>query len=457
MYTGSMGLEFRDETEHHVQPQEQRRRLALEHVQLRWVDALGAKQHRVYERAVVGSAESADLFLRDAAVSRLHVELVLADGQLWARDLGSRNGTFINGLRIKEAVLPHEATLRIGSSELGVHYVYSDARTQEVWPDNRFGLLVGRSEPMHALYTLLAQVAPTQSSVLICGETGTGKELVAQMLHDRSLRKQGPMVTVDCAALPENLLDAELFGHAKGAFTGAVAAREGAFEAASGGTIFLDEVGELPLSMQPKLLRVLESRTIRRLGETQHRAIDVRVLAATHRNLLEMVNRGEFREDLYFRLAVVPIYVAPLRERLADLDLLVRGFLGNHEDAGREDRIEALRLRPWRGNVRELRNFVERWRALGFDAALSTQPTLRNSPEVSAVSSPANVANPALGVAPASFDLPLRDFRDLWIEAGERSYVEQLMRRFNGKVAEAAKSAEVDRTYLYKIIRKYFR
>ena len=231
---------------------------------------------------------------------------------------------------------------------------------------------MGNTLVMRELFATLSRVAPMEASVLIHGETGTGKELVARAIHLASPRARQPFVTVDCGALPENLLDAELFGHTKGAFTGAVSARAGAIETAEGGTVFLDEIGEVPISMQPKLLRLLESRTIRRIGESIHRNINVRFVTATHRDLLTMVSTGEFREDLYFRLSVLPIMIPPLRERREDIELLVNHFLG--ADRGSHVTPELMReliSRPWRGNVRELRNFVERARALGAIEALA--------------------------------------------------------------------------------------
>ena len=276
---------------------------------------------------------------------------------------------------------------------------------------------------------------------------------------------------VDCAALPENLLDVELFGHARGAFTGAVGARPGAIESADGGTVFLDEIGELPIAMQPKLLRVLESRTVRRVGETSYRTVDVRFLSATHRDLLTMVNAGEFREDLYFRLAVLPVAVPALRERKEDIELLVGHFL---RAAGGPVHVSAelvreLTSRPWRGNVRELRNFVDRARALGATQALAMMPhgaPLPANPQVSADAGP--LSSPQLGiadvVAPSATASPLdarifeqsyKDFRESWVDSGEKEYVRRLLLRHDRNVAAAAREADVDRTYIYRLIRKH--
>jgi transcriptional regulator with GAF, ATPase, and Fis domain len=320
---------------------------------------------------------------------------------------------------------------------------------------------------MRELFATLARLAPMDASALIHGETGTGKELVARAIHEASPRASGPFVVVDCAALPENLLDAELFGHTKGAFTGAVAARAGAIEAAEGGSVFLDEIGELPMSMQPKLLRALESRTVRRVGETAHREVDVRFISATHRDLLRMVSAGEFREDLYFRLSVLPVTVPPLRDRRDDIPVLVNHFLDQMGGRGlaTDDLMRELVNRPWRGNVRELRNFVERARALGPAEALAmiTQQVRPSSSSIeTAAVADASAPGPAPslpvrfeGADPGMFEHGYRDFRESWIDAGEKEYIRRLLLRHNRNVSSAAKEAGVDRTYIHRLIRKH--
>jgi transcriptional regulator with GAF, ATPase, and Fis domain len=294
---------------------------------------------------------------------------------------------------------------------------------------------------MRELYAGLARVAESDAPVLLLGETGTGKELAARAIHAASKRAAQPFVVVDCAALAGSLIEGELFGHARGAFTGAVGARAGSFEAASGGTIFLDEIGELPLAMQPKLLRVLESRTVKRLGESEHRPVDVRLVAATHRDLPRMVNSGAFREDLFFRVAVLPLALPPLRVRPGDVPILYRHFL-----AGRQPREpvseRALMEMPWLGNVRELRNFVERACAIGAGGALGEPP-------------PARTEADAPTATPVPFEQPFKEFREQWIDRGEREYVRRLLDRHGRNVPAAAEAAGLDRTYVYRLIRKH--
>ncbi len=464
-----------EETLIHGMPSYLMRRLAV----LSWTDTHGEHLARIEGRTVVGSADGAGIQIpEDRTLSRLHAELEPRDDGLWVRDLGSRNGSYVDGLFVQCARVPNGGRITMGSTIFKVRYEEGPPEL-DIWPQREFGPLLGQSLAMRELFASLARISPLNSSVLIHGETGTGKELVARAIHEASPRKDGPFIIVDCAALPENLLDAELFGHTRGAFTGAVAQREGAIESADGGTVFLDEIGELPMSMQPKLLRVLEQRTVRRIGEATHRKVDVRFVSATHRDLLTMVNAGEFREDLFFRLAVVPVVVPPLRQRPEDIVMLVEHFLtlNGHKGSISDGVMRELLARQWRGNVRELRNFVERALALGPSEALEmTRPRLEATAEHVALGAtgshslpptsprasipaqptvvPAPPAAPAGGVDVA-FDQAFKNFREQWVDTGEREYVRRLLERHERNVQAAANAAGVDRTYIYRLIRKH--
>jgi transcriptional regulator with GAF, ATPase, and Fis domain len=427
--------EYDDETE--LRRVESRRRLR-NLPELGWTDEEGAHKVLITERTTLGSAPASQVRIADREVSRLHAELEPSERGTWVRDLGSRNGTFVESLHVTAALLPEGARLRLGGTELILRYPTNPAPV-ELWPEASFGGLIGGSSVMRELYAQMARVAKTDAPVLILGETGTGKELAARAIHDASSRAAAPFVIVDCAALAENLIEGELFGHTRGAFTGAVIARAGSFEAANGGTIFLDEIGELPLTVQPKLLRALESKLVKRLGENEHRKIDVRLVAATHRDLRQMVNAGAFREDLYFRVAVLPLTLPPLRARLGDIGMLFRHFLSGRRPAHPISESDLGQM-PWLGNVRELRNFVER-------AAIGA----------TAVAHPFDPAGNAgtEALAGVGFEQPFKEFRERWIEQGEREYLRRLLDRHERNVAVAAEQAGLDRTYVYRLIRKH--
>jgi transcriptional regulator with GAF, ATPase, and Fis domain len=409
-----------------------------------WTDARGAQSSVIEQRMVVGSAPEVDLVIADPTVSRLHAELDPREDGLWVRDLGSRNGTIVDGIQVLGARVPEGGVIRLGGTRLAVSSP-DEPVAVDLWPDEQFGQLRGRSAVMRELFARLAKVAALDAPVLLQGETGTGKELAARALHDASPRADRPFIIVDCGALPENLLEAELFGHARGAFTGAVASRAGAFEVGHEGTVFLDEIGELPLAMQPKLLRVLESQTVRRLGETQHRSVNFRLISATNRNLRELVNVGAFREDLYFRLAVVPVTVPPLRAHVEDIPLLVEQFrAGRGDHVASEETLRQLAQRPWLGNVRELRNFVEQALAFGAREALALLP-----------GAAADRSGPAAALPPVPLDRPFKDVREEWMNHLERQYVSGLLERHAGNVTAVAEAAGLDRTYVHRLIKKH--
>jgi transcriptional regulator with GAF, ATPase, and Fis domain len=407
-----------------------------------WRDAAGDHEAVVDRPLVVGSASQADVVVQEATVSRLHAELDPRPDGLWVRDLGSRNGTYVAEVQVTAARVPDLACIRLGAATLRLQ-PRRDEVPVDVWPEDHLGQLLGGSAIMRELFATIVRIGASEAPVLVEGETGTGKELVARAIHDCSHRATGPFVIVDCAALPEGLLESELFGHAKGAFTGATATQTGSFESAEGGTVFLDEIGELPLSMQPKLLRVLESRMVRRIGESTHRRVDVRFVTATHRNLRAMVNGGEFREDLYFRLAVLPVRVPPLREREEDVPRLVELFAPSMPAPERVALCQELAGRQLAGNVRELRNLVERASLLGRERAGRLADEGAATPDDGGTGEGSAMA--------LSFDAPFRDFQ----HNAEREYLQRLMVKHGGHVAEAAQAAGINRTYFYRLLRKH--
>jgi transcriptional regulator with PAS, ATPase and Fis domain len=383
------------------------------------------------DRAVVGTHESADVVLADRTVSRFHCELRVIDGRAHVRDLGSRNGTLVDGVSVVEAHLAAGATLKVGRTTMKFD-IGADQVAIPLSRGDRFGELVGSSAQMRAMFALLERAAEVTATLLIEGETGTGKEAAAESVHQRSDRVNGPFVVVDCGALPPSLLESELFGHEKGAFTGAHIRRAGAFEAASSGTLFLDEVGELPLELQPKLLRAIERQEVKPVGADRYHKVDVRIVAATHRNLRADVNSRRFRSDLYYRLAVLTVTLPPLRERIEDLPLLVEHLLVK---LGVADRPQAARLRSpaflaeisahhWPGNVRELRNYLERSLTLEGDA-----PPLDDG-------------------KPQAPKRQYKEARQRW----ERAYVEEILRTTSGNVTAAAREAGLDRVAFYRLL-----
>jgi len=378
----------------------------------------------------VGALEGNDLQLSDPSVSGLHCELVHDERGVRVHDLGSRNGTVVNGVLVADAFLTGPAVLQLGGTQLsftpGLAAVEIEASAAEA-----FGPLVGRSVAMRELFARLESFAARDATVLIHGETGTGKELVAEALVQASARAEKPLVVVDCSALAPSLIESELFGHEKGAFTGAVAARAGAFERATGGTVFLDEIGELPLELQPRLLRALERREVSRLGGKGPTAVDVRVLAATHRPLEEEVNQGRFRADLFYRLSVLRVDVPPLRDRRDDIGVLAQHFLGPGVSLDQRT-LERFMSHPWPGNVRELRNAVERWKA-GAEP-LTPSPTA-----------------PGLAMA-ASLDEPFLVQKERLVHGFEVAYAKALLEASKGNLSEAARRAGVSRMAVVKML-----
>jgi DNA-binding NtrC family response regulator len=399
------------------------------------------------ERIVIGTHERCDLVLTDPTVSRQHLEISLVP-QGWAIvDLDSRNGTFIGDLRVREVIVQQGTRIQLGGTHLRVEPLRG-AVDVPLAAAERFGPLLGRSPVMRRLFEVLARVAPSDATVLITGESGTGKEVAARAIHEASPRRHKPFVVVDCGGLPANLIESELYGHTRGAFTGATQSRDGAFAAADGGTLFLDELGELPLELQTRLLGALERRQVQPLGANRPRSVDARVIAATNRDLRKEVNRGSFRADLYFRLAVVNVHMPALREHPEDIPQYVAAMLAEWSETGASPRIDAetiarLQAQAWPGNVRELRNTVERAVLLG-ELGDAVEPTPEQAPQAA--------AGGAVGADPA---IPFKVGKAALIEQYERSYVEALMQRFDQNITRATRAAEIDRVYLLRLLDKY--
>ncbi len=313
--------------------------------------------------------------------------------------------------------------------------------------------LLGTSVAMRRLRHDIRLAASSDAFIIIHGETGTGKELISRALHEQSPRRGKPYVVIDCTAVSDTLFESELFGHAKGAFSGATNHRVGPFEEANGGTIFIDEVGEIPLSMQPKLLRVLESGTVRRVGENTHRNVDVRVIAATHRDLKQMVREGTFRGDLYHRLAVLELASPPLRERHGDLALLLRSLVGQERfDELTEAQWEAVETYDWSGNIRELRNFARRasvhgWSFGLFQAASDTSPETRL---------PASTTDSAFAEQSDPYENEtLADYRARQLATCEHRYLSSVLKRTGGNVTSAAQLAGLNRSHFHRVLRQH--
>jgi transcriptional regulator with PAS, ATPase and Fis domain len=402
---------------------------------------------------VIGSDKECDVVLKDRHVSRQHAELRRTDDGIMLRDLGSRNGTFVERISIKEVVLRSGAQLRIGMTPLAFETgdengrlarlargTIADEDLENIPP--AFASVVQTSPGLRRTCALLAKLAPTDLTVTLLGETGTGKEVLARAIHAGSPRASMPFVVFDCGAVAPTLIESELFGHKKGAFTGAVSEHRGAFERAQGGTVFLDEIGELSLDLQPKLLRVLERRSLQPVGGTGEVAVNARIVAATNRDLESRVREGQFRDDLFFRLSMALIPVPPLRERREDVRTLVEGFL---TEVGKPLKVQPETLailngHEWPGNVRELKNVI------AGAAVLADGPELE--PKHLALFKPQS-RTPVAGAV-----LPLAGQT---LESLEQAAIQQTLERFDGNKTKAARALGIAASTLYEKMRKYAR
>jgi two-component system response regulator HydG len=401
-------------------------------------------------RAVAGKGPTCEIRLTDPLVSRRHAVFEATDRGLRVKDLDSTNGTAVNGVRIIEAFVETGDRVRLGDTTLLVEA--AGVETIDLDRDDHFGRMLGASDVMRRLYPHCRRLAGSDLSTLIEGETGTGKEVIAEALHEASKRASAPFVVFDCTAVPPNLAESMLFGHEKGSFTGAVASRKGVFEEADGGTLFIDEIGELDYALQPKLLRALERSEVQRVGSNKWAKVDVRILSATRRDLDREVQAGRFRDDLYFRLAVGRIELPPLRARRGDVRMLATRFwtsLGGDAAGPPNDVLDRFEDYSWPGNVRELHHAVARVIALGdFDLNERNMPEGRPRGEGRASVAPNdNVVEEVLAA-----DMPLTRAREVVVADFERRYVERVLARHGGNVVRAAEASGVARRY-FQILR----
>ncbi|MDQ3033373.1 MAG: sigma 54-interacting transcriptional regulator [Myxococcota bacterium] len=400
---------------------------------------LGARAAADDEPLVIGSAEGNALRLSDPTVSRYHVELAPDAAGIRLRDLGSTNGTRVGALRMHDAIVPSGTVISLGATRVRLE----DGGVRAIDASISIAEMIGDAPPSRLLARRIQRAAQSDAPVLIQGESGTGKELVARALHALSPRAAGPFVVVDGGAIAPSLIASELFGHERGAFTGARDRRDGALLRASGGTLFLDEIGELPASVQPLLVGALARGVIGRVGGDREERIDVRVVAATHRDLRRAVNTASFRADLYHRIAVLRITVPALRDRADDIPALVEHFVGlaglevARAEIVPDDVLERWCVHPWPGNVRELRNAVE--------AAIA----LREPPELEVPLTPGG------GAFAEVLGRPFREARDASMARFERRYLEHALERTRQNVAEAARAAGLDRTHLHDLLKRH--
>jgi DNA-binding NtrC family response regulator len=395
--------------------------------------ALERQLHRI------GRSRSNDVVLRDDdSISAHHAELDVSEAGFLLRDLGSTNGTRLGAWRIREALLEPEVPISFGNTV--ARFEVGDTFTVPLGRGAPFGI-IGEALTLREALGLVERFATSDHPVLIQGETGTGKEQFARALHQLARRRAGPFVVFDCGAVSPTLIEAEIFGHVPGAFTGAVSAQAGVFERANGGTLFIDEVGELPLDLQPKLLRVLEDLTLRRLGETRSVEVDLRVVAATHRDLGAMVERGEFRADLFYRLSALMLEVPPLRSRKSDIRLLSHHLLGEREIAA--EALALLEAYDWPGNVRELRNVLARALAMSEGKPLGAEDVVGLRGKGGAAT------------APIAAHLSYHEAKDLCLDAFERAYVAQALQAHQGNLTRAAEAAQIPPQTLRRLAGKH--
>ncbi len=407
----------------------------------------------------IGSHPDCDFCLQDPSISRQHAKIELDEKGYRLVDLDSKNGVFIGDLRINDIYLNSPMTFRCGAVDVDFE-LGGDTIEVAISSENHYGNLLGQSLAMREIFGLLERVAPTPATVLIEGESGCGKELVAAAIRQNSERAQKPFIIFDCSAVSKDLIESELFGHVKGAFTGAVSDRKGAFLQANDGTLFLDEIGELSLELQPKLLRALENHMVRPVGSEKTYPVDVRVIAATNRSLANEVQAGNFREDLYYRLAVIKIDLPPLRKRKEDLPLLVEHFLSDASQKFNRpapnvtfSTMQKLKAYNWPGNVRELRNFIERACLLANDDRIETKYL---NTKLDAQNSETNSSNDSAAYVELVLQqqTPFKEAKQTIVEQFELQYWKKLLETTNGNISKAARLSDMHRKSVEYIVRK---
>lgn len=388
------------------------------------------------EMISIGSSPSNDLVIKDDPyISRRHCTINCASERPMVKDSGSRNGTFLNNNRIEEGFLPQKGVLSIGHTEIRFEFKSNTERIKPV-ECNRFGTMIGKSRQMREIFALIGKVSKSSATVCITGESGTGKELIAKSIHTTSARADRPFVALNCGALPANIIESELFGHERGAFTGAANLHHGVFEQADGGTLFLDEIGEMPSDLQTRLLRVLETRQVRRVGGHKDIPVDVRIIAATNQDLKKLVTVGRFREDIFFRLYIIPIHLPPLRERREDVPLLAEHFLNELSLGETATTLSDLALAKlieydWPGNIRELKNVIQR-------AILYSKHS--------------EIAPSEILLTP--LELP-READSFALEASEKDVLLKALNKHRGNIKKTASALNISRTTLANKIKKY--
>lgn len=411
------------------------------------------------ERITIGRSVICDLVLADKAVSGSHFEIVANEKGVILRDLESTNGTYCGEVRIREVWLKAGTVVRVGQTQLRFDAAEGNIEI-DLSASERFHELIGKSVRMREIFAILEKIAKSDITALIRGETGTGKELVARAIHRASRRAGEPLVVQDCGSIPKDLVESTLFGHEKGSFTGASDRHKGCFEQADGGTIFLDEIGELDIGLQPKLLRVLENREFKRVGGDKVIPVNVRVIAATNRDLRQMVNDGTFREDLYYRLSVVQVDLPPLRERVEDIPLLIQSFLedfaarrwpGETRKLSVEpDAMVRLQSYPWPGNIREMKNTVERAASLADADLLTVKDLMPSSQKTPPVGLPGGQAEQFIDGA-----LPFKEAKQRVLDAFEAAYLKALLDKHGGNVTRSANAAGLTRYHLRELAKRY--